>query len=142
MIAKAAPAVEPPPQETGFFSRLKSLFTWEQEKPASDTATGSDLQTKSTQPTVDVKIQRQESNRTSGRWAINLVTLQQKVDAEHFVMEANSKGVDAEINQVTVRGKKYSRVQVAGFSSPDEARTKANEVQDMLGLKDVWIVQR
>ncbi len=107
----------------------------------SDTATGSDLQTKSMQPTVDVKIQRQESNRASGRWAINLVTLQRKVNAEHFVIKANSKGVEAEINQVTVRGKKYWRVQVPGFSSPDEARTKANEVQNMLGLKDVWIVQ-
>jgi cell division septation protein DedD len=108
----------------------------------SGTATGSDLETKSTQPTVDVKIQQQEPGRDSGRWAINLVSLQRKIDAEHFLIKANSKGVDAEINQVTVRGKKYWRVQVPGFSSPDEARTKANEVQNMLGLKDVWIVKR
>jgi type II secretory pathway predicted ATPase ExeA len=123
-IAKTSPAVEPPPKETGFFSRLKSLFTKKQDH------------------SVDVKVKRQETNRASGRWAINLVTLQRKVDAEHFAQKANSKGVEAEINQVTVRGKKYSRVQVPGFSSPAEARTKANEVQNMLGLKDVWIVQR
>ena len=34
MIAKVSPAVEPPPKETGFFSRLKSLFTRERGEPA------------------------------------------------------------------------------------------------------------
>jgi len=33
-IAQAPPAVEPPPQETGFFSRLMSLFNSEQRQPA------------------------------------------------------------------------------------------------------------
>ena len=33
-IAKTSPTVEPPPQETGFFSRLKSLFTRQQDEPA------------------------------------------------------------------------------------------------------------
>jgi len=108
----------------------------------SDTVTSSDLQTKSMQATVDVKTQPQESNRGSGTWVINLVSLQQKVDAEHYVVKVNSKGIPAEINQVTVRGKKYWRVQVPGFSSADEARTQASEVQNKLGLKDVWIVQR
>ncbi|MGB7931711.1 MAG: SPOR domain-containing protein [Gammaproteobacteria bacterium] len=108
----------------------------------SGTAPGSDLQTKSMQPTVDVKIQPQKTNRDSGTWVINLVSYQRGVDAERFVIKANFKGVSTEINHVTVRGKKYWRVQVPGFSSADEARTKASEVQNKLGLKDVWIVQR
>jgi type II secretory pathway predicted ATPase ExeA len=33
-VAKASPAVEPPLQQTGFFSRLKSLFTTRQGQPA------------------------------------------------------------------------------------------------------------
>ena len=33
-VAKAPPAVEPQPEETGFFSRLKSLFTRRQGEPA------------------------------------------------------------------------------------------------------------
>jgi cell division septation protein DedD len=108
----------------------------------SGTATGSDLQTKSLQPTVDVKMQPHKINGDSVIWVINLASFQQKVDAENFGIKANSKGVAAEINQVTVRGKKYWRVQVPGFSSADEASTKASEVQNKLGLKDVWIVQR
>jgi cell division septation protein DedD len=108
----------------------------------SGTATSSDLNTKSMQPTVDVKIKSQQTNRGSGTWAINLVSFQRKVDAERFVIKANHKGIAAEINQVTVSGKKYWRVQVPGFTSLDEARKKASEVQNRLALKDVWIVQR
>jgi len=33
-VAKTPPAVEPPPEQTGFFSRLKALFTREQGEPA------------------------------------------------------------------------------------------------------------
>ena len=33
-IAKVSPTVEPPPQETGFLSRLKLVFTWKREEPA------------------------------------------------------------------------------------------------------------
>jgi cell division septation protein DedD len=108
----------------------------------SDTATSSDLQTQLMQPTLDFKTQPQESNKGSGTWVINLVSLQQKADAEHFVANANSMGVAAEINQAIVRGKKFWRVQVPGFSSVNDARTMASQVQSKLGLKDVWIVQR
>jgi cell division septation protein DedD len=108
----------------------------------SGTATSSDLNPESLQPTVDVKILPQETNRDSGTWAINLVSFQRKVDAERFVIKANSKGIATVIIQVTVSGKKYWRVQIPGFSSPDEAGTKASEVENKLGLKDVWIVQR
>jgi cell division septation protein DedD len=108
----------------------------------SGTATGRDLQTKSMKPTVDVNIQPQKTNGDSGTWVINLVSFQRKVDAERYVIKANSRGVSAEINQATARGKEYWRVQVPGFSSADEASTKASEVQNKLGLKDVWIVQR
>lgn len=94
------------------------------------------------QPTVGVKSRQEKSSRNTETWVINLASLQRKVDAEHFVVRANSKGISAEINQVTVRGKKYWRVQVPGFSSAEEARTQVDEVQHKLGLKDVWIVKR
>ena len=105
-------------------------------------STGSSLQTKSTQSTADVNLQRQESSRAPETWAINLASLKRKVDAENFAAKANHKGVAAEINKVMVRGTTYWRVQLPGFSSADEARTKVTEVQEKLGLKDVWILKR
>jgi hypothetical protein len=41
-----------------------------------------------------------------------------------------------------MRGTTYWRVQVPGFFSADEAHTKVSEVQEKLGLKDVWIVKQ
>ena len=128
-----------PPPAVG---KAKPSALTDADTNTSGTATNSDLETKSIQATVDVKTQRQESSWNSGTWVINLASLQRKVDAEHFVIMVDSKGVSAEIKEVTVRGMKYWRVQVPGFSSADEARTKASEVQNKLGLKDVWILQR
>lgn len=106
------------------------------------TAHRHDLQTKVMQPTADTKLKSKETDRGSGIWSINLASLQQKVDAERFVKMTHSKGVIAEINQVTVKGMQYWRVQVTGFSSSNDARAKAGEIQEKLGLKDVWIVKR
>jgi cell division septation protein DedD len=108
----------------------------------SSTVTSSDINTKSMQPAVDVKIHPRETNRDTGTWAINLVSFQREVDAERFVIKARSKGVATEINQATMNEKKYWRVQISGFSSSDEASKNASVVQHKLGLNDVWILQR
>jgi cell division septation protein DedD len=104
--------------------------------------TSSDLHTKIEHLPAAVEIQPLETMRGTGPWAINLVSLQNKADAEQFVAQANSRGVAAEIYQVTVHGKNYWRVQVPDFSSAAEARAKAGQVKEKLGLKDVWIVKR
>jgi cell division septation protein DedD len=108
----------------------------------SSTATSSDINTKSMQPTVDGKMHPRETNRDTGTWAINLVSFQREVDAERFVIKASSKGVATEINQATMDEKKYWRVQIPGFTSYDEASSNASKVQHKLGLNDVWILQR
>lgn len=111
-------------------------------KISSGPATGSDFQPQSMQTTLDVEDQLKETRTDSGSWVINLASLKQKVDAELFLVKVASKGVPAETTQVIVKGKKYWRVQVPGFSSAEVAKTKASEIQDKLGLNDVWILQR
>lgn len=88
------------------------------------------------------KTQKRETDRDSGPWAINLASLPQKNKAEHFVEKAKSKGIDAELSQVTVRGKEYWRAHVSGFATAAEAKIKANEIKEKLGLKDVWVSKR
>jgi hypothetical protein len=94
------------------------------------------------QTTVDVENQLEEPRTDSGSWVINLASLKQEVEAEVFLAKVGSKGVHAEITQVIVKGKTYWRVQVPGFSSAEVARTNASEIQDKLGLNDVWVLQR
>jgi len=101
-----------------------------------------DQETTPTHPTIHDKMQEPEDHGHSGAWAINLASLPRKADAEKFAANAYSKGVAAEIDQVMVSGETFWRVQVPGFSSADEAQAKIDEVQEELGLKDVWIVRR
>ena len=87
-------------------------------------------------------VQTQETIIGDGPWVINLVSLPHKADAEHFVADAESKGVVAGLYQVTVRGKNYWRVHVPGFTTAAEAKAKASLIKEKLGLKDAWVAKR
>jgi len=41
-----------------------------------------------------------------------------------------------------VKGTRYWRVQITGFSTADDAKTYANTAKEQLGLKDAWIMKR
>jgi cell division septation protein DedD len=126
-----------PPPSAGKTNMMADMETIE-----SGPATPTELQTMSIQTAMPTEMQRETPKENSGAWAINLASLHQQADAERFSAEADSKGVAVEVNQVTVRGKQYWRVQVTGFSSADEAKTKGGEIQDKLGLKDFWIIRK
>ena len=87
-------------------------------------------------------VQTQEPIIGDGPWVINLVSLPHKADAERFVADAESKGVVADLYQVTVRGKNYWRVHVLGFATAAEAKAKASQIKEKLGLKDAWVAKR
>jgi hypothetical protein len=72
-------------------------------------------------------------------WNINIASLTTKINADNLVENAREKGIDATQKYVVVNGKKYWRVSVKGFLSPDYARTHSILVKGLLGLKDVWI---
>ena len=77
-----------------------------------------------------------------GDWIINLASVPHKESAERFVDKAKSRGVDARLYQVTVRGKDYWRVHVSGFATATEAKVQASLLEKKLGLKDVWVTKR
>ena len=80
--------------------------------------------------------------RATGAWVINLVSLTSQADADQFSVRARSKGVHTEQQNVTVKGKKYWRVQITGFVTSEEAKSHSNSAKQKLGLKDVWIMKR
>ena len=126
-----------PPPSAGKTDTLADM-----ETKASGAATPAELHAMSEKTAMRSQMQRGKPKGNSGAWAINLASLHQRTDAERLATKANSKGVAVEVTQVTVRGKQYWRVQVTGFSSADEAKTKGSEIQDKLGLKDVWIIRK
>jgi cell division septation protein DedD len=86
--------------------------------------------------------QTQDADKESGPWEINVASLLHKADAERFVGKAKSRGVDAGLYQVTVKGKKYWRVHVTGFHTAAEAKSNADVIKERLGLKEVWVAKR
>jgi hypothetical protein len=86
--------------------------------------------------------QRRAGADNTGPWLINLASLPSQSDAERFMQRARSRDIDTQQQKVTVKGKKYWRVQITGFSTAADARAYAGTVKEMLGLKDVWIMTR
>lgn len=95
-----------------------------------------------TEPPAAARVRPQLATGGDGPWVINLVSLPHKSDAEAFVAKAESRGVAAGMSQVTVKGKDYWRVHVAGFATAAEANGSAALIKQKLGLKNVWLVKR
>jgi len=89
-----------------------------------------------------VSEQRAASAPQNRPWTINLISSPDKTYAVSFSDTAQSRGISTELQETSVKGTPYWRVQVTGFSSQDEARTAANTVKDKLGLTDIWIMKR
>ena len=77
-----------------------------------------------------------------GPWVINLTSSPSESDAHRFAANAQSRGIETRLQQVMVRGRYYWRVQTAGFSTAAEAQDYGATVKEVLGLQDVWIMQR
>jgi len=78
----------------------------------------------------------------NGPWVINLVSTSSKIDAERLAKKALSKNIKTELQQTTVKGTKYWRVQITGFPTADDAKTYAVTAKKQLGLNDTWIMKR
>lgn len=78
----------------------------------------------------------------NGPWVINLVSTSSKIDAERLAKKALSKNIQTELQQTTVKGTKYWRVQITGFPTADDAKTYAVTAKKQLGLNDTWIMKR
>lgn len=93
-------------------------------------------------PPVATKTPTPETVRKGGPWVINLASVANKKNAESFIAQAKSRGVNAELSQVTVKGKKRWRVHVSGFATDAEARAEARVIKEKLGIDDAWIAKR
>jgi hypothetical protein len=95
-----------------------------------------------TESRTSVSQKQSAINPAGGPWVINLSSSPSKADADRFAAKARSLGIETQQQQVSVKGKRYWRVQTAGFSTADEAQAYAGTVSGKLGLKDVWITKR
>jgi len=132
--------LELPPVPAAGKDGVSALYVEDADKPG-DTASSTRVATTEPAP-VATETQTQETVREGGPWVINLASVANKKDAESFIAQAKSRGVTAELYQVTVKGKKRWRVHVSGFATDAEARAEARLIKERLGIDDVWIAKR
>lgn len=72
-------------------------------------------------------------------WDINIASYTTRREANRLVEHARQKGIEATQKYVAVNGRKFWRVSVKGFPSPDKAKSYVTLLKDRLGLKEVWI---
>jgi hypothetical protein len=76
-------------------------------------------------------------------WKINLISSPEKAKVVSFSNRARSKGIRTEMEEASVKGTQYWRVQVTGFATHGEAKAYADTViKEQLGIKDTWILKR
>ena len=83
-----------------------------------------------------------EASLTVGPWVIYLTSLRREEDAVKFIDKIQSRGVTAKTDAVTVKGNKYWRVYVPGFTTLKQARSNATAIKEKLGLDDYWVAKR
>ena len=61
---------------------------------------------------------------------------------EKLMNKLHKHGIPAETQEVTIGGKPRYRLRIPGFSTSDEARDYAPNLDGDLGLKDPWVSKR
>lgn len=74
-------------------------------------------------------------------WALNVASYADATAAERQAQQLRAAGYPVAVQPATVNGKSWYRVQVPGYGSQQAAKAAAQELQNKLGLKGVWVVR-
>jgi len=78
----------------------------------------------------------------SGGWVVNVANSAHLETIEKLKKKLHKHGIRSESQAVTIDGKARYRLRIPGFSSSDEARDYAHNLDGDLGLKGPWISKR
>lgn len=94
-------------------------------------------------PTVPVTAAPKQtaSLRPTSEWALNIASYADPASAERQVQLLRDAGYPVVVQPATVNGKSWWRVQVPGYASQQDAKAAANEIQNKLGVRGIWVVR-
>lgn len=78
----------------------------------------------------------------SGGWVVNVANSEHIETIEKLKKKLHKHGIRAETQEVTIGGQARYRLRVPGFSTRDEARDYAHNLDGDLGLKGPWVSKR
>ncbi len=77
-----------------------------------------------------------------GPWIVNIASYPDLGDATRQVQQLQAAGYSASQQSVQIRGQSWHRVQLRGFATAEAARVKAAEVEQKLGLHNLWVMRQ
>jgi hypothetical protein len=92
----------------------------------------------------DINVTQVDSNGAPARggWVVNVVSSKHIEPVEKLMNKLHKRGIPAEIHEVIIDGKVRYRLRIPGFSTSDEARDYAHNLDGDLGLKGPWVSRR
>jgi cell division septation protein DedD len=94
------------------------------------------------QPAVTAASPAAAATTITGGWVVNLASYTYESMARKKLAAFQAKGVNGEIERITVNDKPMYRIRVAGFESSRAARASIPDLQKTLGLEGAWIARR
>lgn len=79
--------------------------------------------------------------RQGQEWSLNIASYADATSAEQQVQRLRDAGYPVVVQPATVNGKSWWRVQVPGYASQQDAKAAANEIQNKLGVRGIWVVR-
>jgi len=76
-----------------------------------------------------------------GRWAVNMMSLQNADAAEALKQKLNNAGYGATLEQAVVNDQTWLRVRIQGFASKQDAASFANSINNQYGIHKPWLVK-
>ncbi len=78
---------------------------------------------------------------TDGKWAVNVMSLQNNKAADQLLQKLNGGGYAATVQQIQVTGKTWLRVRIQGFATRQDATSFASHINYMYGIEQPWVTE-
>ncbi len=75
----------------------------------------------------------------AGPWYINLASLTSRDAAEKLLAAYRQQGVEAKLQEVAVKDKRWYRLRMGPFANQNDAARNAERIKRLLQVKEVWV---
>jgi len=78
---------------------------------------------------------------TDGRWAVNMMSLQNVNAAGKLQQKLNDAGYATQVQETLINEQNWLRLRIEGFASSEDARSFASSIDNQFGIQQPWIVK-
>jgi hypothetical protein len=78
---------------------------------------------------------------SSGKWAVNMMSVQNTDAANNLQQVLSAAGFAAEIQEVQINDQSWLRIRIEGFVTRQDASSFANTINNQYGIQQPWVVR-